>query len=109
MKNNNDVNKKMTYKITRIYSDENRRERTLTRGLTLGEAQKHCNDPETSSSTCTSPEKIRYTRKVGPWFDGYRVDTRRGRLLCRTCTLHNANDYETAEQIRWIKNERQSL
>lgn len=40
-------------------------------GLTLEEAQKHCNDPETSSRTATSDEAQEYTRVNGPWFDGY--------------------------------------
>ncbi len=40
--------------------------RTIKEGLTLEEAQKHCEDPETSSSTCThDPEPN------GPWFDCY--------------------------------------
>jgi len=43
----------------------------IKRGLTLEEAQAHCKDPETSSSTCTKPELIAYTHLTGPWFDGY--------------------------------------
>jgi hypothetical protein len=45
--------------------------RTIKTGLTLEEAQAHCNDPETSSRTCTNPTPLRYTKKVGQWFDGY--------------------------------------
>ena len=45
--------------------------RAIKSGLTLEEAQAHCRNPETSSSTCTTAERIRYTERVGPWFDGY--------------------------------------
>ena len=45
--------------------------RTIETSLTLEQAQAHCNDPETSSSTCTTAAKRRYTAKVGEWFDGY--------------------------------------
>jgi len=45
--------------------------RTIRRGLTLEEAQAHCKDPETSSSTATSAAAKRRLRDLGPWFDGY--------------------------------------
>ena len=45
--------------------------RLIKRGLTLKEARAHCNDPETSSSTCTKSYPKSLTRKHGPWFDGY--------------------------------------
>lgn len=47
----------MSYKIVRFYRDNNKRTRTTHTGLTLDEAQEHCNDPS--------------TRKEGVWFDGY--------------------------------------
>ena len=59
------------YKIVTMFFDRSRRSRVIKRGLTLEEAQAHCSDPETSSSTCTSSAKKSYTKKVGPWFDGY--------------------------------------
>jgi hypothetical protein len=45
--------------------------RTIKSGLTLEEAQAHCADPETSSSTCTKKKNRDRTRAHGPWFDGY--------------------------------------
>lgn len=44
------------YKIVRFYRD-NRKSRTMRTGLTLEQAQKHCQDPKTSTRT---------------YFDGYR-------------------------------------
>lgn len=58
-----------TYKIVRHYFKGDKR--VIRTGLTLEEAQEHCSDPETSSSTCTSKEGRRRTEKRGPWFDGY--------------------------------------
>jgi hypothetical protein len=47
-----------TYKIIRFYQDD-RPNKIIKRGLTLEEAQEHCNDPATS----------------GPgWFDGYNEE-----------------------------------
>ena len=47
-----------TYKIERHYAPNQNREReTVKTGLTLEEAQEHCNDPN--------------TREAGIWFDGY--------------------------------------
>jgi hypothetical protein len=60
-----------TYKIVRFYADRDKRRRTIERGLSLDEAQAHCNDPETSSTTCTSAAGRRRTRTHGDWFDGY--------------------------------------
>lgn len=59
----------MTYKIVRLYF--NGRPRTIKRGLTLEQAQRHCSDPETSSSTCKGSVGRRRTKALGPWFDGY--------------------------------------
>lgn len=60
-----------TYKIIRFYQRDDQPKRVIKRGLTLEEAQAHCRDPETSSSTCTSSEGRRRTEERGPWFDGY--------------------------------------
>lgn len=58
------------YRIVRHYQNSYRK-RTIATRLSLDEAQAHCSDPETSSSTCTSAAARRITRRNGPWFDGY--------------------------------------
>ena len=45
-----------TYKIIRMYRDENRNSRVVKRGLTLEEAQEHCGREDTHGDG---------------WFDGY--------------------------------------
>lgn len=59
----------MSYKVVRMYFKGG--SRTIRRGLSLEEAQKHCSDPETSSSTCKLAKNVRRTRTHGAWFDGY--------------------------------------
>jgi len=60
-----------TYKIIRFYADESVPSEVIEHGLTLQEAQTHCNDPETSSSTATDESAVARTLEFGPWFDGY--------------------------------------
>lgn len=69
------------YKIVRTYYGEpaygetghlQTRLRIIATGLTLAEAQTHCNDPETSSRTCKTAAKRQITRQHGEWFDGYQ-------------------------------------
>ena len=59
------------YKIVRSFFSGDRRKRVIKTGLTLAEAQAHCKNPETSSRTATSSKAKAYTRRNGPWFDGY--------------------------------------
>jgi hypothetical protein len=59
-----------SYKIIRFFH-ESRARRTIRTGLTLEQARAYCNDPETSSSTCTNHVGHARTRKSGSWFDGY--------------------------------------
>lgn len=59
------------YKIRRVYFGRPHSARTIKTGLTLEQAQAHCNDPETSSSTCTTAKARRITRRNGSWFDGW--------------------------------------
>ena len=61
----------MTYSIVRNYFNRPGRGRVLHRGLTLDEAQAHCADPETSSSTATTAKAKAITRRNGPWFDSF--------------------------------------
>ncbi len=58
-----------TYEIRRLFFNEEIAPYTVKSGLTLEEAQAHCNDPETSSRTATDGEG-----DVGPWFDGYEEE-----------------------------------
>lgn len=62
----------MRYKIVRMYLKGGKR--TIETGLTLEQAQAHCKDPETSSSTCTGSKAKARTRTKGEWFDGYQED-----------------------------------
>lgn len=59
------------YYIVRFYKDRVPNRRIIRRGLTLKQAQEHCADPETSSSTCKGKVGRARTRRVGEWFDGY--------------------------------------
>jgi hypothetical protein len=61
----------MSYKIQRIYFKRPGQRRTINYGLTLEQAQAHCQDPETSSSTCTKSHNVRRTKQMGAWFDCY--------------------------------------
>jgi len=64
----------VTYKIERHHFRTDIPTKVIATGLTLKEAQKHCKNPETSSSTCKKPENIEYTAKNGMWFDGYEEE-----------------------------------
>ena len=48
--------------------------RTIKRGLTLEQAQAWCQNPETSSSTCTGRVAMARTARGGAWFDGYEEE-----------------------------------
>jgi len=63
-----------TYRIVRFFKKGQPSRRIIKRGLTLEEAQEHCRDPETSSSTCKKSVGTRRTASVGDWFDGYEKD-----------------------------------
>lgn len=57
------------YKIVRFFS--NRGKVTIRTNVTLEQAQWHCNNPETSSTTCTKAVNRARTARYGAWFDGY--------------------------------------
>lgn len=63
------------YKIIRMYRNDNIETKVIKRNLSLEEAQEHCSDKETSSSTCTLPENTKHTERYGDWFDGYTDQT----------------------------------
>lgn len=62
-----------TYKVIRMFRDSSKR-MVIKTGLTLEEAQAHCRDPETSSSTATGFVEQTLTKNFGPWFDGYEEE-----------------------------------
>lgn len=49
-----------TYKIIRFYQERYKQSRVIKRGLTLEQAQAHCNNPA--------------TEKAGVWFDGFQSE-----------------------------------
>jgi hypothetical protein len=65
--------KQRVYNIVRFYRDHPSgiTRRIVRKRVTLEEAQRHCNDPETSSSTAKGATARARTRRVGDWFDGY--------------------------------------
>jgi hypothetical protein len=62
----------MTYKIVRFYAADTV-PKTIKTGLTLAEAQAHCNDPK--------------TQEAGKWFDGYELEafTDHWKVECDVC------------------------
>lgn len=58
------------YKIVRHFQISRRRF-LIADYLTLEQAQAHCDDPETSWSTCQGEAGKRRTRRSGPWFDAF--------------------------------------
>ena len=57
-----------TYRIVRFFFTGRGNGNTIrATGLTLEEAQAHCQDPETSSETATDGP-------AGQWFDGYNEE-----------------------------------
>lgn len=59
----------MTYKIVRQYYKGG--SRCIRKGLTLEQAQAHCNDPETASKTATSIKAKRAEARGDGWFDSF--------------------------------------
>lgn len=62
------------YKIVRFYRNQGPggiHNRVVLTGLTLEQAQAHCSNPETSSSTATGKWERDHTALFGAWFDGY--------------------------------------
>lgn len=63
-----------TYRVVRMYRDSERPNQVIKRHLSLEQAQAHCKNPETSSSTCTTAGGKERTKTCGPWFDGYEEE-----------------------------------
>lgn len=63
-----------TYKIRRFYQRDSVPTETVMHGLTLEQAQEHCDDPENSSRTCTAAEGHERTERFGAWFEGFDVE-----------------------------------
>jgi hypothetical protein len=59
------------YKIIRFYQSFMKSNKIIKTGLSKKDALKHCNDIQTSSSTCTNEDGIKHTKKNGHWFDGF--------------------------------------
>jgi len=62
-----------TYGVTRLFRDSPDRIEQRT-GLSLKEAQEHCRNPETSSSTASERTLMHVGESRGPWFDCYEVE-----------------------------------
>ncbi len=63
-----------TYKVIRFFRDPDPEfgdSQVVSTGLTLERAQQHCRNRNSSSRTATSANAMEFTRKHGPWFDGY--------------------------------------
>lgn len=60
-----------TYSIIIFYADLGKENEVLATGLTLEEAQEHCQGSETSSRSATGEEARKRTELHGPWFHGY--------------------------------------
>ena len=63
-----------TYRIVRMYFSDDYASEIIESGVTLEQAQAHCTDPETSSSTATGEAAVALTAARGPWFDGYEEE-----------------------------------
>jgi hypothetical protein len=61
------------YRIVRFYRERepHRQTRGLPSCLSLEQAQEHCQDLNTSSSTAWKTSAINRTKRYGSWFDGY--------------------------------------
>lgn len=60
----------MTYRIVRRFYRGNAPQ-VIETGLSLDEAREHCNDVESSSSSCTSPAGRARLLSMGEWFDSF--------------------------------------
>lgn len=61
-----------TYRIVRLF--ETGELRTLRTGIPRALADRHCSDPESSSTTATGPFAREFTRRNGGWIDCYQKE-----------------------------------
>lgn len=61
----------VVYDVIRFFQRPGIAREVVASGLTLEQAQEHCQDPSTSSATCTDETGQARTRLYGDWFDGY--------------------------------------
>ena len=61
------------YKVVRFYASRPGYRRTIIDRCTEAQAQAHCSNPETSSSTGQRPANKAHTRRNGPWCVGYEA------------------------------------
>ena len=61
--------KQTKYKIVRFFFKG--AHKVIQTGLTRAQALEHCNNPETSSETCTTKPGTTRTKNRGPWFEGF--------------------------------------
>ena len=54
-----------------MFQKDDIKSKIIKHHVTLEDAQEHCSDDETSSSTCTTTDGLKLTIKSGQWFDGY--------------------------------------
>ena len=59
------------YRVVRYFMASGVRPVVIGENLSLEEAQKHCNNPQTSSKTATGRDARLRTQQFGEWFDGY--------------------------------------
>ncbi len=64
------------YRIVRMFfrarsNGTFRQRRGLPSNLTLAQAQEHCRDLNTSSTTAWKTYAVNRTKRYGPWFDAY--------------------------------------
>ncbi len=65
--------KEDSYRVIRFFCNSGCR-RIIKRNLSRELAREHCQNPETSSSTCKGKEGKRRTRRCGRWFDGFEKE-----------------------------------
>lgn len=63
-----------TYRIVRFFQDPEIENTVVRVNMTIEQAKAWCNNPETSSVTCTTSFGRRRTEMYGPWFDRWQVE-----------------------------------